>query len=75
MSTRKERLKKLAQYDKTYSEDPIYDAGVILKEIVHSGKSNGWSGDSLRLDELEQILERFNVHYVDDFNGDWALGK
>jgi hypothetical protein len=52
---------------------PRETAAEILKDIALTGESTGWSGSEELLIQLEQILDKFNVEYVDDFHGTWKL--
>lgn len=45
---------------------------VIAEEVVGTGASIGWSGSIEELRAVENILEKFNVKYVDDMHGSWA---
>lgn len=46
-------------------------ASLIVQDIIHKNKSEGWSGDLNDLEQLKILLEKFNVYYVDDFLGIW----
>lgn len=48
-------------------------AAKIMYDIVLHGLSSGWSGDSEIVKELKFLLKNYNVHYVDDLYGEWAL--
>lgn len=50
---------------------PRKTAAEILKDIALTGESAGWSGSEELQWLLEQILDRFNVEYVD--HGTWKL--
>lgn len=56
-----------------------YDADVcaelIVTECVISGSSQGWSGSLEELEAIKEICSDFNVKYVDDFLGKWAVVK
>lgn len=51
-------------------------AGEIAADVVARGGSDGWvaaSSDQLKTArEVERILARFNIGYVDDMRGRWA---
>ncbi|OGW26380.1 MAG: hypothetical protein A2X59_05255 [Nitrospirae bacterium GWC2_42_7] len=48
-------------------------AGIIANEVIESGKSDGWQGSSEEeLSQIENILNKFNIFYEDDFVGEWA---
>jgi hypothetical protein len=53
-------------------QDP---AGVILMDVYAHGKSEGWSGSLEELEQVKTKLAPFNVKYVDDFFGVWAIRK
>jgi hypothetical protein len=45
-------------------------------KVIQSGKSDGWQGSSEEeLSQIENILSKFNIFYVDDFVGEWGHGK
>lgn len=52
-------------------------AAMIINEIIDKGgKTEGWQGNSKQIfEEVEQELNKFNVYYVNDFYGEWALKK
>lgn len=58
-----------------YSNNPSRDASEIAAEVVYSGRSRGWSGDIEQLEQLEEMLGRFNIGYTDDMYGDWEYVK
>ncbi len=60
---------------RSYSNDPATDAALILAECVTRGRSTGWSGNLDHLAALEAVLAQFNVRYVDDMAGTWAVKK
>ena len=47
-------------------------AGIIVSEVIQSGKSDGWQGSLDELSQIKNILSKFNIFYVDDFVGEWA---
>ena len=48
-------------------------SGIIAKEVIESGKSDGWQGSSEEeLSQIKDILSKFNIFYVDDLFGEWA---
>lgn len=47
-------------------------AARIVSECIRYGKSTGWCGGAT-FDDVEKICNAYNVRYVDDFNGTWAL--
>jgi hypothetical protein len=47
-------------------------AGLIAQEVVHEGKSDGWSGTIEERDQVASILKPFGIQYVDDMTGTWA---
>jgi len=50
-------------------------AAVILYECVKYGNSTGWCGSKEDLEEVENICNKFNVKYVSDYDGEWALAN
>lgn len=50
-------------------------AADIARECVLKGESKGWCGSLEDLKELEKILTLFNIVYVDDICGTWAVKK
>lgn len=46
-------------------------ARIIASEIIESGKSDGWQGNLEELSQIENILSKFSIFYVDDFVGGW----
>lgn len=47
-------------------------AGIIAGEVIESGKPDGWQGSLEEASQVEKILSRFNIVYVDDFVGKWG---
>ena len=50
-------------------------SGVIASEVIRYGKSEGWSGNLTDFIEIQEVLSKFNIVYVDDMFGRWAYGK
>lgn len=44
---------------------------LILQEIVKFGVSGGWCGSFEKLEEVQNILKKYNVMYTDDMFGEW----
>ena len=59
---------------KKYREYPNA-ALIILNDVFINGKSEGWSGSEKELEAVKEKLAPFNVKYVDDFTGRWAIEK
>lgn len=56
--------------------DRLDAAEIIIIDILYLGKSSGWSAQSLEtLDEMKNLLAKFNIVYTSDFNGEWELKK
>lgn len=55
------------------SSSAAHNAATILSEIALAGKSTGWAGSHEDLEALKVRLRPFNVRYVDDILGEWAL--
>lgn len=53
-----------------YSSE-ILDAGLITLEVVDYGESSGWSGTLEQLKNMQDILKKHNIIYVDDIHGTW----
>ena len=45
-------------------------ARIIAGEVIESGKSDGWQGSLEELSQVEKILSKFNIFYVNDFVGE-----
>lgn len=59
---------------RVYGNNLQLTASEIAQEVVATGKSTGWSGyDYDFFLKLKEYLEKFNIIYVDDFIGEWAL--
>ena len=54
---------------------PLRSAAVdiIVECIECCGRSSGWAGSGEELEEVEKICNKYNVYYVNDFYGTWAL--
>lgn len=51
-------------------------AAMIISEIIDKGKSDGWQGGSKQMfEKVKRELSKFNVYYVNDFYGEWALKR
>ena len=49
-------------------------AAIIVGECVRSGHSAGWATNDLDLMErIENLCGKFNVSYVNDLSGEWAV--
>lgn len=44
----------------------------IASEVIEYGESKGWGGSIDELDAIKSILNKLNIHYVDDMFGTWA---
>lgn len=61
---------------KRYDKDLKKAASIIAAEVVHQGRSLGWTGsDSNYFNQLRAYLANFNIAYVDDFSGEWRYKK
>ena len=47
-------------------------AGIKSGEVIESGESDGWQGSLEELSQVEKILSKFNIFYVNDFAGEWG---
>jgi hypothetical protein len=56
-----------------YTANSRDDAAAIAAECVRSRKSTGWAGDIEHREAVEEILRPFNISYVDDMRGEWAV--
>lgn len=56
-----------------YGLDAAADAALIASEVVRDGKSEGWSGRTEQMEAVAAKLAPFNIVYVDDMVGGWAL--
>ena len=48
-------------------------AVAIISDCVEKGFSRGWSGSLTAFEQVRRICAKFNVLYVDDFNGEWRV--
>lgn len=48
-------------------------ARIIISECVRTGESSNWCGDESDFLEVSSICKKFNVRYVDDWTGTWAV--
>lgn len=49
-------------------------AATIASEVIRQGKSTGWQGWHQEIDEvavLSNLLNKYNILYVDDIHGTW----
>ena len=61
---------------KKFYEDFGVDESVsmIIRDIIKNGKSIGWSGRTADcLEKVQEKCAKFNVVYVNDFYGEWAM--
>jgi hypothetical protein len=60
---------------KIYSEFGLDNAAAaILADCAEKGKSTGWASNTIEeLHVMETKLAPFNVKYVNDFYGEWAV--
>ena len=58
-----------------YSGDSLYDAMLIIEDVMKVTQSAGWSGDIKNKEAVEKILLLFNVEYTDDMYGTWEMKK
>lgn len=57
-----------------YEKDVRKAAAIIAYEVIMTGESSGWvSSDFDFFKKLKEILSEFNIDYVDDLNGTWAV--
>ncbi len=54
-------------------QSPKSVAEEILVDVLRRGESYGWAGELDELATIKRILRPFNVAYVDDMGGGWAL--
>jgi hypothetical protein len=57
---------------RAYGNDPEIDVSAILKEVLGTGQSGGWTGTSRRRAVLVAVLARYGVECVDRERGIWA---
>jgi hypothetical protein len=48
---------------------------LIASEVIESGQSNGWQGSVEERAQVEKILSKYNIAYVDDLFGRWGYGE
>lgn len=58
-----------------YTTSAADDAAQILADIARTGQSSMWAGTLGQVRERAESLKPFNVVYVDDMAGTWALKK
>jgi hypothetical protein len=59
---------------KKYADYSVKNAvALILTEVVKNKISGGWGGNQEQLDTFKLELKKYNVEYIDDMSGEWAL--
>ncbi len=57
---------------RVYGSDPQADVSAILKEVLGTGESGGWTGTPRRRSALTAILARYGIECIDAERGTWA---
>ncbi len=62
--------------NRKYADYSVKNAtALILTEVVKNNVSGGWGGNQEQLEVIKSELKKYNVEYVDDMSGEWALAS